>query len=261
MNILSQSESNRSLDQRAKADSLNIHSIESFGTFDGPGIRYVMFLQGCPFTCLYCANPDTMKYGEGKDYKLTELLKSAQNMKSYFSSGGGITASGGEPCCQARNLKKLFRKLREEDIHTALDTNGNVMNYHVKELLDETDLVLLDVKHIDDSTHEIVTGRSNNKTLAFADYLREKDKPMWLRYVLVPGLTDTLEHMHELGQHFKDFKNIEKLEIQPYHKLGVHKWKYLGKDYPLKDTPENTPQQLQTAKSIFEKYFKEVVVN
>lgn len=249
------------VDREVREELLNIHSIESFGTFDGPGIRYVLFLQGCPFKCLYCANPDTMKFEDGKDYAISDVVKEAANMKSYYTNGGGVTVSGGEPCCQARQLTKLFTKLKEQGIHTALDTNGHVLNHHVKDLLELTDLVLLDVKHIDDSMHEIVTGKSNAKTLAFAKYLQDINKPFWLRYVLVPGLTDKPEHLHKLGEYFKDFENIEKLEIQPYHKLGVHKWKHLGMDYPLEGTPENTLEQLDQAKGIFEQYFKEVVVN
>lgn len=257
-------ESNKStlvaIDQ-VKEEVLNIHSIESFGTYDGPGIRYVLFLQGCPFKCLYCANPDTMNFGDGKDYRLDQIVKEAVNMKSYYTNGGGVTISGGEPCCQAKQLIKLFGKLKQEGIHTALDTNGHVMNHYVKELLEMTDLVLLDVKHIDSSMHEIVTSKGNEKTLAFAKYLKEINKPFWLRYVLVPGLTDNPKHLHQLGEHFKGYENLVKLEIQPYHKLGVHKWEHLDKEYALKDTPENTIEQLEKAKGIFEQYFKEVVVN
>ncbi len=248
-------------EKEVKRDLLNIHSIESFGTFDGPGIRYVLFLQGCPFKCLYCANPDTMKFEDGKEYRIADVVKEAMNMKSYYTNGGGVTVSGGEPCCQAKKLISLFEQLKIEGIHTALDTNGHVMNQYVKNLLELTDLVLLDVKHINDSMHEIVTGKSNHKTLEFANYLREIEKPTWLRYVLVPGLTDKPEHLHELGEYFKDFKNVEKLEIQPYHTLGEHKWEHLGMDYPLKGTPVNTKDQLDKAKEIFEQYFKEVVVN
>ncbi|MGL1887152.1 MAG: pyruvate formate-lyase-activating protein [Reichenbachiella sp.] len=247
--------------KEVQQELLNIHSIESFGTYDGPGIRYVLFLQGCPFKCLYCANPDTMEFGQGKDYSIDQIVKESVNMKSYYTNGGGVTISGGEPCCQAKQLVKLFTKLKSEGIHTALDTNGHIMNHYVKDLLELTDLVLLDVKHIDSSMHEIVTDRGNEKTLAFAQYLKEINKPFWLRYVLVPGLTDNPKHLHQLGEYFKGFENIMKLEIQPYHKLGVHKWEHLGKEYALKDTPENTPEQLKAAKGIFEQYFKEVVVN
>ncbi len=242
-------------------DMLNIHSIESFGTYDGPGIRYVLFLQGCPFQCLYCANPDTMKFEDGKDYPMDEVLREVRNMKSYFGKEGGLTVSGGEPCCQARSLITLFAQLKVEGIHTALDTNGHVLNHYVKELLELTDLVLLDVKHIRTEQHQKITGKGNEKTLAFAEYLRRIAKPFWLRYVLVPGLSDDPRHLHELGAHFQDYKNLKKLEIQPYHQLGVHKWAHLGLEYSLADTPENTKEELARARAILEPYFKEVVVN
>lgn len=240
---------------------LKIHSVESFGTFDGPGIRFVVFLQGCPFQCLYCANPDTMEFNSGKERSIEELLKEAIHMKSYFANSGGVTVSGGEPCCQAKDLIHLFKELKKEGIHTALDTNGFVLNKYVKQLLDLTDLVLLDVKHIDNTIHKIVTSRSNDKTLAFADYLRKINKPTWLRYVLVPELTDQPEYLEQFGTHFQNYENIEKLEIQPYHKLGVHKWKLLGKQYPLEGFEENTLEQLKAAKKMFEKYFRAVVIN
>ncbi|MCV9386194.1 pyruvate formate-lyase-activating protein [Reichenbachiella ulvae] len=244
-----------------KTEVLNVHSVETFGTYDGPGIRYVLFLQGCPFKCLYCANPDTMSFDGGKNYPIDQIVKESVNMKSYFINGGGVTVSGGEPCCQAKQLIKLFKELKARGIHTALDTNGHVMNKYVEELLEYTDLVLLDIKHINSSMHEIVTGRGNEKSLAFADYLRKHNKPFWLRYVLVPGLTDKPEHLHQLGQYFQDYESIEQLEIQPYHQLGVHKWELLGMEYPLVGTPENNPGQLLNAKSIFDQYFKKVVIN
>jgi len=249
------------VDHAVKEEVINIHSIETFGTYDGPGIRYVLFLQGCPFECLYCANPDTMNFGKGKDYEINQIVKEATNMKAYYANGGGLTVSGGEPCCQAKQLIKLFKKLKKEGIHTALDTNGHVLNHYVKELLETTDLILLDVKHINADIHEKVTGRGNEKTLAFAQYLKEINQPFWLRYVLVPGLTDDPKYLHELGEYFQSFENLLKLEIQPYHRLGEHKWEHLGKEYALKDTPENTPEQIKVAQSIFEQYFKEVVVN
>ncbi|TRX48711.1 pyruvate formate lyase-activating protein [Fulvivirga sp. M361] len=242
-------------------DKLNIHSIESFGTYDGPGIRFVVFLQGCPFQCLYCANPDTMRFEDGKSYSMQRIVEEAEHMKSYFANGGGITISGGEPCCQAKQLITLFKNLQSKGIHTCLDTNGNVMNHYVEEMLEYTDLVLLDVKHIDSAIHKKITGKPNEKTLAFAHYLEEHQKPFWLRYVLVPELSDDPKHLHQLGQYFQSFKQVQKLEIQPYHKLGVHKWELLGKEYPLKDTPENTSQQLEAAKEIFEQYLDEVVIN
>ncbi|GAA4829588.1 pyruvate formate-lyase-activating protein [Algivirga pacifica] len=242
-------------------DTLKIHSLESFGTYDGPGIRFVIFVQGCPFECVYCANPDTMKYQEGTVKNIESLVQEATHMKPYFSNGGGVTVSGGEPCGQARQLVKLFKRLKEEGLHTCLDTNGYIFNHHVEELLEYTDLVLLDVKHINSAIHKTITGRPNEKVLAFAKHLEEKGKPFWLRYVLVPGLSDDPKHLHELGAHFASYQQLKKLEIQPYHKLGIHKWEHLDKEYPLKDTPENTPEQLAKAKEIFEQYVTEVVIN
>ncbi|GAA4835218.1 pyruvate formate-lyase-activating protein [Algivirga pacifica] len=202
-----------------------------------------------------------MAYGEGTNMDIEELVKKAVNMKPYFSNGGGVTISGGEACSQAKGLIPLFKRLKEEGIHTCLDTNGYIFNKYVEELLTYTDLVLLDVKHIDDEKHKVITKRSNKKVLDFAKYLEEQQKVFWLRYVLVPGLSNEEKDLHALGAHFKNYQQIQKLEIQPYHKLGVHKWEHLGMEYPLKDTPENTPEQLKVAKSIFEQYAAEVVVN
>ncbi|MFY0608419.1 MAG: pyruvate formate lyase-activating protein [Cyclobacteriaceae bacterium] len=244
-----------------KTDSLKIHSIESMGTYDGPGIRMVVFLQGCPFACVYCANPDTMDCEGGEWYGIDKIVEEANHMKAYFKSGGGVTVSGGEPCVQAKQLVKLFTKLQAAGIHTCLDTNGHVFNHYVEDLLEVTDLVLLDVKHIDSAVHERITGRTNEKTLQFADYLEKTGKPFWLRYVLVPGLSDEPRHLHDLGAHFENFTQLRKLEIQPYHKLGVHKWEHMGMEYPLKDVPENTEEQLAIAKSIFEGYIPNVVIN
>ncbi len=242
-------------------NTINIHSIESFGTYDGPGIRMIVFLQGCPFQCLYCGNPDTMDYNKGIAHAHQKIINQALNMKPYFENGGGVTLSGGEPCGQAKGIIPIFSKLQQEGVHTCLDTNGFVMNHYVEELLDYTDLVLLDVKHIDLAIHQKITGRSNANTLEFARTLETREKPFWLRYVLVPGLSDDPKHLHQLGRHFALYKMIEKVEIQPYHTYGVHKWDSIGLEYPLKDTPKNTPQQIQKAKEIFEEYFREVVVN
>ncbi len=241
--------------------SLKVHSVESLGTYDGPGIRFIVFLQGCPMRCLYCANPDTMRYDEGEYQSIESLFDQAIRMKPYFSSGGGVTASGGEPCCQAKNLIPLFKKLKSQGIHTALDTNGYIMNESVKELLKWTDLVLLDIKQMDSSMHEVITGRDNKKILEFASYLKSIGKPSWLRYVLVPGLTDKHEDLESLGEYFRSFENIEKIEIQPYHTLGKHKWQLMDKKYPLEDVSLNTEENIQRVKSILHNYFKEVVVN
>ena len=242
-------------------ETLNVHSTESFGTYDGPGIRFVVFLTGCPFRCLYCANPDTISPGEGEVYSIERILDTAENMSPFFANGGGVTVSGGEPCRQAKPLIALFQKLKSKGIHTCLDTTGYFMNQYVEKMLEYTDLVLLDVKHMDPVLHKRITGRSNENTLAFAKYLQEQGKPFWLRYVLVPGLTDDPKHLHQLGQHFQTYGQVQKLEIQPYHKLGIYKWEKLGKEYALKNTPENTPEELEIAKEILEHYFDEIVIN
>jgi pyruvate formate lyase activating enzyme len=240
---------------------LNVHSFESLGTYDGPGIRMVVFLQGCAFKCLYCANPDTIDFKGGKPTSNEEILRLAKNQKPFFGKLGGVTVSGGEPLWQAKDLADLFKSLHEADINTCLDSNGNRFDDEVKELMEHTDLVLLDIKHINPEWHKKITGKTNDTTLQFAKYLKDINRRVWLRYVLVPGLSDQEEYLHELGKHFKDYSNIEKLEIQPYHTLGVHKYKHLGWEYKLEGVPENTKEQLEKAKSILELYFKEVIIN
>jgi pyruvate formate lyase activating enzyme len=242
-------------------DLLRIHSIESFGTHDGPGIRLVIFTQGCHFRCLYCANPDTWDTQQGSELSLDEIVKMAIAQKAFFGKRGGVTISGGEPTLQRVALITLFKKLHEAGINTALDSNGKLLNEEVKELLNETDYLLLDVKHIDNAWHERLTSVSNQSVLDVAAYREQTGKTMWLRYVLVPGWSDQPEYLHALGDHFKNYKSIEKLEIQPYHKLGVHKWAALGKAYELDEVSPPTQEQLNKAVEIFKLYFKAVVVN
>ncbi len=244
------------------ANTLQIHSVESFGTHDGPGIRMVVFLQGCKFKCLYCHNPDTITTKGGDIHDIEDLVRRAVNMKGYFGKLGGVTVSGGEPLMQSEALIPFFKRLKEEGIHTNIDTNGRFLNEHTKILLDNyADLVMLDIKHFDDEWHKKLTGVSRSYSFKFAEYREKSGKPMWLRYVLVPGWSDQEEYLEALGQHFKDYKTIEKIEIQPYHKLGVHKWESLGWKYLLDGVPENTPEQLAKAEGIFQKYFKTVKVN
>ncbi|PWJ42341.1 pyruvate formate-lyase-activating protein [Sediminitomix flava] len=242
-------------------NKLRIHSIESFGTHDGPGIRMVVFVQGCQFRCLYCANPDTMDVKGGQFIEIEEIVRRAKNMKGYFGKEGGVTISGGEPLLQRSKLKHLFERLHEEGINTCLDSNGRLVNDEVKELLDHTDLIMLDVKHINLDWHRKLTGVSNVSTLKLAEMREESGKKMWLRYVLVPNWSDQEEYLHELGQHFKDYKTIEKIEIQPYHKLGVHKWEVLGMEYKLNDIERPTDETINKTVEILSQYFKEVKVN
>ena len=240
---------------------INVHSYESMGTFDGPGLRLVVFLQGCPFRCLYCANPDTIDVKGGTPTSAGEILQMAVSQKAFFGKKGGITFSGGEPTLQAEALIPLFKDLKANGIHICLDTNGGIWNDKVEELLSLTDLVLLDIKQMDEEAHQAITGVKNHLTLRFATYLAEIGKPTWIRYVLVPGYTDQQEHLHQLGAFVKDMKNVEKIEIQPYHKLGKHKYEALGWQYQLEDVEMNTAEQLTKAKKILSTYGKEVVVN
>ncbi|BDC98694.1 pyruvate formate-lyase-activating protein [Persicobacter psychrovividus] len=243
-----------------ESHELRIHSIESFGTHDGPGIRLVIFAQGCQFRCLYCQNPDTIDVKGGKFIELKEIIRRAKNMKSYFRGIGGVTISGGEPLLQRSRILELFKLLHEEGINTCLDTNGRVLDQHTKELLEETDTVMLDVKHFDNEWHKKLTGASNLTTLKLAEYREETGKTLWLRYVLVPGWSDQPEHIEALGQHFKDYKSIEKIELIPYHKLGVNKWEVMGWKYELEGVEPPTEAETQQAADILRKYFKEVKV-
>lgn len=240
---------------------LNVHSYESMGTFDGPGLRLVVFLQGCNFKCLYCANPDTITLKGGTPTDVEEIVKMAISQKAFFGKKGGVTVSGGEPTLQAKGLIKLFKRLKEEGIHTCIDSNGSVYNDDVDELLNYVDIVLLDVKHFNPEWHKKITNQTNDKTLLMAKRLEERGIKFWLRYVLVPEYTDQEEHMNALGEFFKEFKYLERLEILPYHTLGKHKYEHLDMPYHLEGVKDNTPKQLEQAKALFEKYIKLVVVN
>lgn len=241
---------------------IRIHSVESLGTFDGPGVRMVLFVQGCNFKCKYCANPDTIeKTGESRLYEYEELMKLARSQRPFFGKRGGITVSGGEPLMQAKAITPFFKMLKEEGFNTCIDTNGSYLNDDVKELMQYTDLVLLDIKEINENAHRGITGVSNKGTLKLAHYLHEINKPVWARYVLVPNHTDFVEHLHELGRFLQPMTNVQKLEIQPYHKLGIHKYESLGWKYELEGVEQNTPEQLKFASELFKQYVKEVVVN
>ena len=240
---------------------IKVHSYESMGTYDGPGLRLVVFLQGCPFKCLYCANPDTISFDGGTPTETEEIVRMAVNQKPFFGRKGGVTFSGGEPTSQAQGLIPLVDKLHEEGIHICIDTNGGVWNSHVEELMSKVDLVLLDVKQMNLARHESLTGRSNARTLETAKWLEGNNKPFWLRYVLVPGISDFEEDIRALGEHFKSYKMLQRVEILPYHTLGTHKYETMGVEYQLKDTKHNTPEQLDKAKTLFNEYFDCVILN
>ena len=219
-----------------------VHSFESFGTVDGPGVRFVVFLQGCPMRCLYCHNPDTWE-GEGTPYEASEVLeKMTRNLPFYKT--GGITVSGGEPMLQLDFLIELFRLAKEQGIHTCLDTSGVVFDKDkpvlskIDKLLSLCDLVMLDIKHIDENEHKRLTGHSNESILDFARYLNKKGVPMRIRHVIVPDITFKEEYLLKLGEFLREFDNIEKIEVLPFHKMGETKYENLGIDCPLRDTPE-----------------------
>ncbi len=239
---------------------LRVHSIETFGTHEGPGIRMVVFLQGCMFRCLYCHNPDTWQIGIGTEMSNREILERAEHIRPYFRSSGGITVSGGEPLVQRKDLISLFKEAQEKGIHTTLDTNGFFLDDDTKTLLKYTDLVLLDVKHIDPKLHLKLTHMTNKPVLDFAQYCRDIHKKMWLRYVLVPGYTNQTEFLHQWGKHFTQFENIERVEILPYHTFGVHKYETLNITYHLKDVKPPSPQEVHAAQKIFTNYFKTVYI-
>ena len=240
---------------------IKVHSYESMGTYDGPGLRLVVFLQGCPFRCLYCANPDTIAFEGGTPTDIEHIVNMAVNQKPFFGKKGGVTFSGGEPTAQAKELIPLVDKLHENGINVCIDTNGGIWTPAVEELLLKTDLVLLDVKQMNPDRHMDLTGRSNSQTLKTAEWLEQNNRPFWMRYVLVPGISDFEEDIRALGEHFKDYKMIQRVEILPYHTLGKHKYETMGQEYALKDTKTNTPEQVARAKSLFDEYFDCTMVN
>ena len=229
-----------------------IHSIETMGTLDGPGIRFVVFMQGCPLKCKYCHNRDTWNIKAGKKVTIDELINKIVRSKPYFdTSGGGVTISGGEPLLQPVFLTKLFKKLHELNITTCLDTAGSVkITKDIKELLKYTDLVLLDIKHIDDKKSKELVGLSNKNNLNFAQYLSDNGIPMWIRQVLVPGYTDDKNDLRKLKEFIETLKTVEKVEILPYHDLGKSKWKELGLKYPLEGIKPPTKKQIEKAERI-----------
>lgn len=243
-------------------EQLKVHSIESFGTHEGPGIRMVIFLQGCNIKCLYCQNADTIPNEGGQLIDVDELVTKAVNLKGYFGKKGGLTVSGGEPLLQSKALISLFLKLQEQGIHCNIDTNGTIINSHSEKLISEiSDLVMFDVKHSNEKGFERMVGKNLHQQSFALMQLREKsNKPFWIRYVLVPGYTDTEEDLVEIGKILGSYKNLDRFQVLPYHKLGAHKWTVMGESYPLQDLAENTPEQIEKAKHILEKYFKTVVI-
>ncbi|MBF8982076.1 pyruvate formate lyase-activating protein [Lutibacter sp. B2] len=233
----------------------SVHSIETCGTVDGPGIRYILFLAGCPLRCKYCHNCDTWANHMHKQMTMDEILVDVKKYKPYFSfTKGGITLSGGEPTLQYEFVTEMFKACKEEGIHTCLDTSGYCDIDKAEKFLPYTDLVLLDIKQIDSEKHKDLTGVGNEKTLQFAKYLSEKNIPVWIRYVLVPGYSDDKNDVEKLCEFLVTLDNVEKVEILPYHQMGVSKWEELKIEYPLKDVKPPTIENLKGVKEIFLKY-------
>lgn len=232
-----------------------IHSLESAGTLDGPGIRFVIFTQGCPLRCQYCHNPDCQDVFDGREVSVDELIDEVQKYRTYMAfSGGGVTVTGGEPLIQRDFVKEIFRRCQELDIHTTLDTSGFVKLRAAKPVLEHVDLVLLDIKSFLSETYMKVTGVPLEPTLELARYLNEINKPTWIRFVLVPKLTDDPENVEGLAKFVSEMKNVEKVDVLPFHKMGEYKWQQLGMEYQLKDTPTPTAEDVERVTNIFKSY-------
>lgn len=229
-----------------------IHSFETFGAVDGPGIRFVIFTQGCNLKCKYCQNRDTWCHSGGTMYSVKDVLDKIERYKNYIlPSGGGITVSGGEPLLHLEFLIALFKELKNREIPTAIDTSGVFyLTPKIKELISLTDLFLLDIKCINDEICKDLTGVSNKKELEFARYLSDNGVHMWIRQVLVPGYTDKEEDLIELKDFLSTLKTVDKVEILPYHDMGKFKWLELGLEYPLEGVPVATPEDVDRAKKI-----------
>lgn len=243
-----------------------IHSLESFGLVDGPGVRYVVFMQGCNMRCRYCHNPDTWRLPDNSgvirdtayyvEYTPEELLDKAYRCKPYWGDNGGITVSGGEPLLQIDFLIEFFKLACKKGIHTTLDTSGNPFTYEepfytrFTQLMEYTRLVILDIKHTDTTAHKELTGQPNDNILSMAEWLSDHGKPMWIRRVLVPGITDDREELYRLKEFINSLHTVEKVEVLPYHTMGIYKWEQLGIPYTLEKAEPPSQEQVQEAESI-----------
>ncbi|MBQ7054745.1 MAG: pyruvate formate lyase-activating protein [Oscillospiraceae bacterium] len=231
-----------------------VHSRETFGTVDGPGIRYVLFLQGCPMRCKYCHNPDTWKTNTGEEVSADEIIREYKKNREFYKNGG-ITVTGGEPMLQIEFVTELFRLAKAENIHTCIDTSGVTFTpdnaeylNKVDELLSFTDLIMLDIKHINPDIHKELTGHRNENILQFAEYVSEKGIPLWIRHVIVPGITDDRDALIALGEFIGKLKTLRALDVLPYHTLGIPKYKKLGITYPLKGMRDANADDVKRAK-------------
>jgi len=227
-----------------------VHSIETFGTLDGPGVRYVLFLQGCPLRCLYCHNPDSCAADAGREMSAGDVLADILAYRKFIRSGG-VTLSGGEPLLQPAFVREVLSGCRANRLHTALDTSGAVPLAVSRPLLEQADLVLLDIKALDNGLCQALTGAGNENTLATLDYCESIRKPVWVRHVLVPGYTLDGPHLAALARHLKKYTAVQKVELLPFHKMGEYKWAELGYVYRLAQTPAPTAEAVEWAKAFF----------
>ncbi len=237
-----------------------VHSFESFGSVDGPGVRFIIFLSGCAMRCQFCHNADTWDMKAGTEYEADEVLAKALRYKAYWGDKGGITVSGGEPMLQIDFLIELFKKAKEKGVHTTLDTSGNPYTKnepaHTKflELMKYTDLVMLDIKHIDPEGHKVLTKQPLENILEMATELSNMGKPMWIRHVLVPERNDYDEYLYKLREFIDTLKTVERVEVLPYHTLGIHKWETLGIPYELDGIDSPTKERVENARKILGAY-------
>ena len=234
-----------------------VSSVQSMGAVDGPGLRYVVFLQGCPLRCAYCHNPETWDLTGGTPYTAEDLCKTILRYRPYFGENGGVTVSGGEPLLQLDFVSEVFRLARAKKVQTALDTSAQPFAPDNAEwmarfdrLLENTDLVILDLKEIDDEKHKKLTGHSNKNILAMAQYVAARGVDLWVRHVLVPGLTDDADGLRQLDAFIKTLPTVRRVEILPYHTLGLFKWQNLGIPYPLDGVRVPTAEEVETAEQL-----------
>ncbi len=242
-------------DYKGNVTKGRVHSFESFGLVDGPGVRYVVFMQGCPMRCKYCHNPETWA-GGGADWTAKALFSKVYRFRHFWKDNGGITVSGGEPLLQMDFVTEFFKLAKAENVHTTLDTSGQPFSENekwltrFKELMNLTDLVMLDLKDWREENHKILTGFSNRNILKMAQWLSDNGKSMWIRHVLVPGLTDDESDLKEMGDFIASLKTVEKVEVLPYHAFGMPKWEKLGLEYKLKDAVAPTDEQICRAEEL-----------
>lgn len=237
-----------------------IHSFESCGTVDGPGIRFIVFFQGCPLRCIYCHNPDTWLLDDGKLIESSEIVKEIRKYKSFMKfSNGGVTISGGEPFIQFEFLLELCKQIKNENIHIAVDSSGYTEKEKLEIIIDYVDLFLIDLKSYNENTYKEITGKDFKKTIETINYLDDMNKKIWIRYVLLPGYTDVFSDIDKMGKYLSGLKNIDKVEILPFHKMGEEKWRALNYDYELYEAIPPSKEIVNTVKEILEKYNLKVV--